>query len=80
MLAAFRPPMFAMDQCRESIHAWFRHNEYAAAVAAVAAVRPAARHVFFAAKTHTAVSAAARFNFDMDAVDEHAGGGGNTGF
>jgi len=41
------------------------------AVAAVATVRPAARHELFAPKAACAVAAAAGFDMDTDFIDKH---------
>ena len=43
------------------------------AVSAVAAVRSAPRDALLAAKAQAAVAAAARFDLDVDLVDEHGG-------
>ena len=71
VLAALRSPVFAMRQGGEAVDARLGHHDDAAAVAAVAAVGPAARHVLLAAEAHAAVAAAAGFDFDGDAIDEH---------
>src|SRR5205807_9514524 len=46
-------------------------DDDAAAVAAVAAVRPAARLVLFAAKAAHAAAAVAALDIDFDPIDEH---------
>ena len=71
VLAALGPPVLAMRERRQAVDARLGHHDDAAAVAAVAAVRPAARHVLLAAKAHAAVAAPAGFDFDGDAIDEH---------
>ena len=63
--------MFAMDQGREAIDARLGDDDHAAAVAAVAAVRPAARHVLLAPKADATVAPLAGFDLDRNAVDEH---------
>ena len=68
-------PLFAMRERGEPIDARLGDHDDAAAVAAVAAVGPAARHVLLAAEAHAAVAAAAGFDFDGDAIDEHGGVG-----
>ena len=47
----------------------FKHD--IAAVAAVATVRPTARHEFFASKAACAVAAAAGFDMDTNFIDKH---------
>src|SRR3954468_8266579 len=71
VLAALGSPSLAMPERRETVDALFRNHDHAAAVAAVAAVRPAARDVLLAPKTHAAIATPAGFDFDSDAIDEH---------
>src|SRR4051812_25770045 len=71
VLAALGSPSLAMPKRRKAVDALFRNHDHAAAVAAVAAVRPAARDVLLAPKTHAAIATPAGFDFDSDAIDEH---------
>ena len=73
VLAALGPPVLAVGERRQAVDARLGDHDDAAAVAAVAAVRPAARHVLLAAEAHAAVAAFAGFDFDGDAIDEHGG-------
>ena len=54
-----------------AVDARLGHDDHAAAVAAVAAVGSAAGDVLLAAEADAAVAAAAGFDFDGDAIDEH---------
>ena len=74
MLAAFGAPLFAVSEQGERIDARFGDHDDAAAVAAVAAIGATARDVFFATEAHAAITAAAGFDFDGDAIDEHGSG------
>ena len=60
-----------MGQGGEAIDAFFGHQDDAAAVAAVAAVGPAARDVFLPAEADAAVTPFARLHADFRFVDEH---------
>ena len=73
VLAALGPPVLAMRERGEAVDARLGDDDDAAAVAAVAAVGPAARDVLLAAEAHAAIAAAAGFDFDGDAIDEHGG-------
>ena len=73
MLAAFGAPLFAVGQDGQAIDAGLGNHDDAAAVAAVAAIGAAARDVLLATEAHAAVAAAAGFDFDGDAIDEHGG-------
>ena len=62
---------FSVSDGREIVDAFFGHDNDATAIAAVAAIGPAARHVLFAAKAQAAIAAAAARDFDLYTVDEH---------
>ena len=47
-------------------------HDDAAAIPSVAAVRPAARYILFAAEAHAAIAALPCFEFNGDAINEHA--------
>jgi hypothetical protein len=79
VLAALRFPALPVGQCRQRIDTRLSDHDDAPAVAAVAAVRPAARDVLLATKAHAAITAAARFDFNGDAIDEHCEGLGIGG-
>src|ERR1044071_6762033 len=64
---AIKPLIAEIEQRREI---GIGHRDDVAAGAPVAAVGPAARDVFFAAKAHAAASAVAGFDLDFDFVDE----------
>src|SRR5690606_21171429 len=64
-------PVLAMHELGQAVDARLRDNDHAAAVAAVAAVRPAPRDVLLTAKAHAAIAAAAGFHIDGDAINEH---------
>ena len=70
-LAAFGLPVFLLRERRQAVDALGRDDDHAAAVAAVAAVGPAARNVLLAAKADAAVAAAAGLDLQSDAIDEH---------
>ena len=76
VLAAAGPPVLAMGERGQAIDAGLGDQHDAAAVAAVAAVGPAAGDVFLTAEAYASITAAASFDFDSDAIDEHGGGGG----
>jgi hypothetical protein len=63
--------VFLIPEVEERGHARRRFKHDIAAVAAVATVRPAARHELFAPKTACAVAAAAGFDMDTDFIDKH---------
>jgi hypothetical protein len=63
--------MFLVPEVEERGHTRRRFKHDITAVAAVATVRPAARHEFFAPKTACAVAAAAGFDMDTDFIDKH---------
>ena len=67
----FRFVVFLVPEVEERGHARRRFKYDIAAVAAVATVRSAARHEFFASKTAGAVAAAAGFDMDTDFIDKH---------
>ncbi len=71
VLAALGAPAFAMGEGGEAVDAGLGHQDDAAAVAAVAAVGPAAGDVLLAAEAHAAVAATAGFDIDCHAIDEH---------
>jgi hypothetical protein len=71
VLATRGPPVFAMHKLGKTINARFGNNDHAAAIPAIAAIGPTARDVLLAAKAHAAIPAAAGFNFNSDAIDEH---------
>src|SRR4051794_26878384 len=75
VLATFGAPLFAVSEQGKRIDARFGDHDDAAAIAAIAAIRTAAGDVFFAAKAHAAIPAAAGFYFNGDAIDEHGGEG-----
>jgi hypothetical protein len=60
-----------MREQRQAIDARLGDHDDAAAVAAVAAIWSAPGNVLFAPKAHATVAAAAGFDFDSDAIDEH---------
>ena len=70
-LARLGPPMLAMHERRQTVDARLGDDDHAAAVAAVAAVRPAARDVLLAPEADAPVAPVAGLDFDGDAVDEH---------
>jgi hypothetical protein len=61
-----------VGQRRKAVHAFARDDHHAAAVAAVAAVRPTVRDVLLSPETHAAGTAVTGVNFDFDAIDKHA--------
>jgi hypothetical protein len=63
--------VFLVAEVEERGHARRRFKHDIAAVPAVATVRPATRHEFFATKTAGAVAAAAGFDMDTDFIDKH---------
>jgi hypothetical protein len=63
--------VFLVPEVEERGHARRRFKHNTAAVAAIATVRSAARHEFFASKTACAVAAAAGFDMDTDFIDKH---------
>ena len=69
--AATGVPVFVADDVNQAADVVRRGHDHAAAVATVAAVRTAARHVSFAAETHAPVSAVAGFAIDSDTIGEH---------
>src|SRR2546426_9418773 len=75
MLAALGAPSLAMGQRGQAIDACLGNHDDAAPIAAVAAVGTAARNIFLAAEAHATVAAAAGFDFDGDAIDEHVKSG-----
>jgi hypothetical protein len=60
-----------VPEVEERGHARRRFKHDTAAVAAIATVRPAAWHEFFAPKTACAVATAAGFDMDTDFIDKH---------
>jgi hypothetical protein len=74
VLSAFGTPMLAMGERGQAVDARLGDQDNAAAVAAVTAVGPAARDILFATEAHATVAAAAGFNVDGYAVDEHGEG------
>src|SRR3954452_10644719 len=77
--AIFGAPTFAVAEYGQAIDAGLGDHNDAAAVATVAAVGAAARNVLLTTKAHAAVAAAAGFDFDGDAIDEHGVGGWGVG-
>ena len=73
VFAASRRDSFAVSESGQGIDSWLGNDDDAAAIAAVAAIGTAAWHVFFAAKADAAIAAAAGFDFNSDAIDEHVG-------
>src|SRR5512134_2082926 len=71
VFAATGSPSFAMCQGCQAVDSRLGHHDDAAAVASVAAVGPAARHVLLTAEAHATVPAAAGLDFDGDAINEH---------
>jgi hypothetical protein len=67
----WRSPHFAMRECRKVIDALARFDDDAAALAAIAAVRPALRYVPQAPKAHTAIATATGLKFDLATVNKH---------
>jgi hypothetical protein len=67
----FRFVVFLVAEVEERRHARRRFKHDIAAVAAIATVRSAARHEFFASKTACAVAAVAGFDMDTDFIDKH---------
>jgi hypothetical protein len=63
--------MLAVHQLGQAVDARLGDHDDAAAVAAVAAVGPAARDVLLPAEAHAAIAAAARFDIDSDAINKH---------
>src|SRR5262249_58599611 len=66
------PPVLAMDDISKAVGPRHRAHDDAAAVPAVAAVRPAARHVFLATKAAYAGAAIAAFDVQDHTINEHA--------
>ena len=60
-------PVPQVEQCGEAVR---RDKGDAAAVAAVPAIRSAARNILFATEAADAVSASARFHKDSDVIDK----------
>src|SRR5690606_37168530 len=71
-LAVFGAPVLAHGECGQAIDPFDGSEDDASAVAAIAAVGTAAGNVLLSAKAQAAVAAAAGFEFDGDAIDEHA--------
>src|SRR5262249_49019184 len=69
--AVFRPPVLAIDDLGQAVGARDGANDQVAAVAAIAAVGPAARHVFFPAETAAAAASVATLHEDNYSVHEH---------
>jgi hypothetical protein len=67
----FRFVVFLVAEVEERGHARRCFKDDIAAVAAIATIRPAARHEFFAPKTARAVAAAAGSDLNTDFVDKH---------
>jgi hypothetical protein len=63
--------VFLVPEVEERGHARRRFKYDVAAVAAVATVRPAARHEFFAPKAARAITTAAGCDMDADFIDKH---------
>ena len=63
--------MFLVPEVEERGHARRRFKYDIAAVAAISAIRPAARHELFAPKTACAVAPSAGCDTDTDFIDEH---------
>ncbi len=70
-LTALRLPLRAMRERGKAIDPLLGDQNHAAAVAAVAAVRPAAGYVLFPAEADRPVAPLARFHSDFRFVDEH---------
>ena len=71
VLAAFGPPLLTVRERRQVVDVRLGHQHNAAAVAAVAAVRPAAWDVLLATEAQATVAAPAGSDFDGDTIDEH---------
>ena len=65
-------PVLAIDNVGQAIGAGHGADEDAAAVATVAAVRPAARYVLFAPEAQAAAAAVSTLDVQNHAIDEHA--------
>ena len=63
--------VFLVPEVEERGHARRRFKHDVASVAAIATVRPTARHEFFTPKTAGAVAAAAGCDMDTDFIDKH---------
>ena len=64
-------PMFAMLEERKMVDTSLGQHGNAAAVSAVSAVRPAARHVFFTSEAETAVSAVSALHANDGSINKH---------
>ena len=73
MFAALCLPVALMRQMREVAVSIGCANDDIAAVAAVTAVWPAARRVFFPAKAEAPVASCASPHKNRDSIDEHLG-------
>ena len=73
-LTAFGLPVLAVRQGAEAVDVLLGHEDDAAAVAAVAAVGPAAGNVLLPAEADASVAASAGFHLDFNFVDEHGVG------
>jgi hypothetical protein len=69
--ARLGPPMLAMHDLGQAVGAGHGLDGDVAAVAAVAAVRPAARHVLLAPEAATPTAAVAALHIDNHAIDKH---------
>ena len=68
---AFGPPHPSVCQCRQTVDAFRRQNDHAAAVAAIATVGTAFGNVALAAETAATVATVASRYLDLDAIDKH---------
>jgi hypothetical protein len=70
-LAALGSPMMAAGKVEKRIFIGIGDHDDAAAVAAIASVRPALGDIFFASEGNTSVAPIARFDLDDGFVNEH---------
>jgi hypothetical protein len=70
-LAACRPPVPTVRERRQAIDSLAGHQHHASAVAAIAAIRPAAGDVLLAPEADAAVAPPAGLDEYLDAIDEH---------
>src|SRR5262249_51818269 len=70
--AGLRTPELAVRNLGKVVRPRHRANDHRPSVPAIAAVRPAARHILLAPEATAAPAAVAAFDVDGDTVDEHA--------
>jgi hypothetical protein len=66
-------PVFPIGKLNQTIHAFARSNNDAAAIATIATIGATVRHVFLAAKRHATVAALACLHFNFCSIDKHFG-------